>query len=202
MKEDLNKVEKKNRDIDLFSSNIKLNCYFNLFENGRYELNSNSRVDALYSIPIYENSVNGYLLQCYENGCVNKVYISSLLQKQRDYSYSNGKYPNVSLIYCKIIKEDCLIGVKIKRNEDISFKIHRTINITNREHTHLKGYKIVYDKYSKIEYVILPNSIIDGVKRIIFESFTANGKSIYNKYYENEFNIIEKYIPNLYTKNS
>lgn len=199
MEEDLNKVN-KSTNIDLFSSNTKLNCYFNLFENGRYELNSNSRLDALYSIPIYESSVNGYLLQCYENGCVNKVYISSLLQKQRDYSYSNGKYPNVNLVYCKIIEEDCLIGIQIKKHGDVFFKVHRTLNITNREQTHLKGYKVVYEKNSKLEYIILPNNILESVRRIVFESFTANGKSIYNKYYENEFEIIEKYIPNLYKK--
>lgn len=188
-------LEKSNQ-VDLFSDGSIL-CYFNLFGNGKYKLQSAANYDALFSLPIYNTSKKGFLLQCYDNGCVNKVYIESLLEKKTDHLYSNGKYPTANLIYCKIIEKDCLIGIKIKKREDILFKIHRTINITNREQTHLKGYKVVYDKNFKLEYIILPNDLIEGAKRLVFESFAANGKSVYNKYYNEEWLNIKKFFPNL-----
>ena len=55
----------------------------------------------------------------------------------------------------------------------------------------------MYQNFVKIEYNVLPKDIYEEIKRLVFTSFTAEGKSVHNKYYENEWKIIEQYIPRL-----
>ena len=104
---------------------------------------------------------------------------------------------NANILYLKLIEEDAIIALKIKRGLETVFKAHKTENISNRELLHLQGYKVVYQKSEKIEYIILPNKIHDDIKRLIFTSFTAEGKSVHNTYYENEWKKIKQFIPSL-----
>ena len=151
----------------------------------------------MFSLPIEERFKDGFLLQCYDNGHINKVYVNSILEKRMNYLYSNGKNPNANILYLKLIEEDAIIALKIKRGLETVFKAHKTENISNRELLHLQGYKVVYQKSEKIEYIILPNKIHDDIKRLIFTSFTAEGKSVHNTYYENEWKKIKQFIPSL-----
>ena len=114
-----------------------------------------------------------------------------------NYHYSNGKNPNANILYLKLIEEDAIIALKIKRGLETVFKAHKTENISNRELLHLQGYKIVYQNIESIEYKILPKNIYEDIKRLVFTSFTAEGKSVHNNYYENEWKIIEQFIPKL-----
>ncbi|WP_291122327.1 hypothetical protein, partial [Flavobacterium sp. UBA6046] len=79
----------------------KILRYFNLFENGTYKLQENPENFCLHSLPISKKYRNGYLLQCYDNGHINKVYVKTLLDKRIDYNYSNGKNPNAKIQYLK-----------------------------------------------------------------------------------------------------
>lgn len=189
-------LEKSNQ-VNLFSYDSKILCYFNLFSDNTYKVQQHSEDNCLFSIPIDEKFKDGFLLQCYDNGHVNKVYVNSILEKKMDYHYSNGKNPNANILYLKLIEEDAIIALKIKRGLETVFKAHKTENISNRESLHLQGYKVVYQHNEKIEYKILPNNIYGDIKRLVFTSFSAEGKSIYNSYYENEWKVIKRFIPNL-----
>jgi hypoxanthine phosphoribosyltransferase len=96
-----------------------------------------------------------------------------------------------------LIEEDAIIALKIKRGLETVFKAHKTENISNRELLHLQGYKIVYQNIESIKYKILPKNIYEDIKRLVFTSFTAEGKSVHNTYYENEWKKIKQFIPNL-----
>ena len=61
----------------------------------------------------------------------------------------------------------------------------------------MQGYKVVYQTTENIEYKILPKNIYGDIKRLVFTSFSAEGKSVHNSYYENEWNVIKRFIPNL-----
>ncbi len=144
--------------------------------------------------------INGYLLQCYDNGHINKVYVKTLLDKRIDYNYSNGKNPNAKIQYLKLIENDTIIGLKFNKGREIIFKAHKTENISNREQLHLQGYKVIYQSFENIEYKVFPKNISNEINRLIYESFNASGKQTNNKNYENEWNIIQKFIPNLTEK--
>ncbi|WP_278352500.1 AAA family ATPase [Chryseobacterium gleum] len=183
--------------VDLFSSESKILCYFNLFNDNSYKIQEYSDESSLYSLPIEEKYKNGFLLQCYDNGHINKVYVKSILDKRINYHYSNGKNPNAKVLYLKLIEEDSIISLKIKRGSETVFKAHKTEKISNRELLHLQGYKVVYQNVDSIEYKVLPKNISQNIQRLIFTSFTAEGKSVWNNYYENEWNIIKRFIPKL-----
>jgi hypothetical protein len=189
-------LEESNQ-VNLFSYDSKILCYFNLFSDNTYKIQEHSEENCLFSLPIDEKFKNGFLLQCYDNGHINKVYVNSIIEKRMNYHYSNGKNPNANILYLKLIEEDAIIALKIKRGLETVFKAHKTENISNRELLHLQGYKIVYQNNESIEYKILPKNVYEDIKRLVFTSFTAEGKSVYNNYYDNEWKIIEQFIPKL-----
>ena len=189
-------LEESNQ-LDLFSKKTKVLCYFNLFSDNTYKIQEHPNEDCLFSLPIQEKFKDGFLLQCYDNGHINKVYVKSILHKRRDYHYSNGKNPNANILYLKLIEEDTIIALKIKRGLETVFKAHNTENISNRELLHLQGYKIVYQNNENIEYKVLPKNIYEDIKRLVFTSFMAEGKSVHNNYYGNEWRIIKQFIPRL-----
>ena len=178
----------------------KILRYFNLFENGTYKLQENPEHFCLHSLPISKKYRNGYLLQCYDNGHINKVYVKTLLDKRIDYNYSNGKNPNAKIQYLKLIEDDAIIGLKFNKGKEIIFKAHKTENISNREQLHLQGYKVIYQSFENIEYKVFPKNISEDINRLTYESFNANGKQTNNKNYENEWNIIQKFMPNIINK--
>ena len=187
----------ESNQVDLFSDETKILCYFNLFNDNTYKIQEVADESSLFSLPIEEKYKNGFLLQCYDNGRINKVYVKSILDKRMDYHYSNGKNPNAKILYLKLIEEDSIIALKIKRDKETVFKAHKTERISNRELLHLQGYKVVYQNTDSIEYKILPKNIYQDIQRLVFTSFTAEGKSVFNNYYENEWNIIKQFIPKL-----
>ena len=189
-------LEESNQ-VNLFSYDSKILCYFNLFSDNTYKVQEHSEENCLFSLPIDEKFKDGFLLQCYDNGHINKVYVNSILEKRMNYHYSNGKNPNANILYLKLIEEDAIIALKIKRGLETVFKAHKTENISNRELLHLQGYKVVYQTTENIEYKILPKNIYEDIRRLVFTSFTAEGKSVHNNYYENEWKIIEQFIPKL-----
>ncbi|MFZ4861744.1 AAA domain-containing protein [Sphingobacterium sp. Mn56C] len=189
-------LEESNQ-LNLFSYDSKILCYFNLFSDNTYKIQEHSEENCLFSLPIDEKFKEGFLLQCYDNGHINKVYVNSILEKRMNYHYSNGKNPNANILYLKLIEEDAIIALKIKRGLETVFKAHKTENISNRELLHLQGYKVVYQPTENIEYKILPKNIYGDIKRLIFKSFSAEGKSVHNSYYENEWKVIKRFLPNL-----
>lgn len=193
----INEHSKELIQTDLFSSHTKIICYFNLFSDNTYKVQENPEENCLFSLPIDEKYKGGFLLQCYDNGHINKVYVSSILEKRINYHYSNGKNPNANLIYLKLIDGESIISLKMKRGLDTVFKAHKTENISTRELLNLQGYKVVYQDYESIEYKILPKNIYEDIKRLVFTSFTAEGKSVLNNYYDREWKIIKQFIPTL-----
>lgn len=183
--------------VDLFSNEAKILCYFNLFNDNTYKIQEHSDNSCLFSLPLEEKFKDGFLLQCYDNGHINKVYVKSILEKRLNYHYSNGKNPNANILYLKFIQEDAIIALKIKRGSETVFKAHKTENISNRELLHLQGYKVIYQNNESIEYKILPKKIYEDIKRLVFTSFTAEGKSVHNNYYDSEWKIIKGFMPKL-----
>lgn len=182
---------------DLFLDNPdKIIRYFNLYDSGIYIMSEKNIIDANYTLPIKTSQKNGYLLQCYESGHVNKVYVSTLLSRKIDKEYMNGLNHDDTLKLLLIIETEKVIGIFFYENGVRKFKAHLTENISCREQLHLQGYKVIYNEFDKIEYQILPLKIQDDITRLIFQSFTATGKPVNNSYYDNEWSIINEAIIN------
>ena len=167
--------------------------YLNLFSSGIYTLTEENPLQADFVIPIKSNQKKGFLLQCYESGHINKVFISVLLSRKIGKKYMNGLNTNDKLIKVTVIEAEKIIGIYFTENGEKKFKAHLTENISCREQLHLQGYKVIYNDYEQIDYKILPIEIKEDINRLVFNSFTANGKPISNNYYEKEWTILKKF---------
>ena len=179
---------------DLLTNNHDLILrYLNLFKNGTYVLTNESPIEADYILPIKESHKNGYLFQCYESGHINKVYVSALLSRKIGKKYINGLNQTDNLVFLKIIENEMIVGIYFFENGIKKFKAHLTENISCREQLHLKGYKVIYNTFDRVEYKFFPLRIKDEINKLIFHSFTANGKPLINNYYKKEWSILESF---------
>lgn len=201
------KINKHKSFIDMIEENLEetnkikietekseILCFFNLFFDNTYKIQEFPEEDCLYSLPIEEKYKNGFLLQCYDNGHINKVNVKTILEKKMDYHYSNGKNPNANIIYLKLIEEESIISIIIKKGQERIFKAHYTENISTRDLLQLLGIKIVYQDYDEISYKILPIGLKGDIERLIYSSFAAEGKSMNNSYYENEWKVLSLFL--------
>ena len=178
--------------ITLTPTSDKVLRYFNLFKSGTYVLTDNEPLEAAdYVIPIKENHRKGFILQCYQSGHINKVYVSVLLSKRIGREYMNGLNKHSKLLEVFVIDSDQIIGIFSNENGRRKFKAHLTENISTREQLHLQGYKVIYNDFDRIEYKIFSLDIHNDIKRLVFQSFTANGKPVDNNYYESEWATIK-----------
>jgi hypothetical protein len=107
-------------------------AYLYIFINGKYLL-SRSKLSNLENYELLEiksNHKHGYLLQCYDNGCVNKVEVRTILNKTFGKFYSNAFSDHGNLIGLYIIENDCLIQINTKRYNNSFIKIFETSNIS------------------------------------------------------------------------
>ena len=190
------------QNVDSDSSTEGVIRYFNLFRTGTYFMTDANPLEADYVIPIQSSQKSGFLLQCYRSGHINKVYISTLLSKRIGKEYMNGLNKDGELIHIEVVESEKIVGIYFHEKGRKIFKAHLTENISTREQLHLKGYKVIYSKFDRISFKILPLEIHDKIKRLVFQSFTANGKPVDNKYYEAEWSIIKRHSTNHGAKKS
>ena len=186
-------LDEQFEQIDSRPSTDKILRYFNLFKSGTYILTDKEPLEADYVIPINEAYKTGFLLQCYKSGHVNKVHIPILISRKIGKEYMNGLNKDVELVHIEAVETEKIIGIYFNENGRRKFKAHLTENISTREQLHLQGYKVISNEFDRIEYNILPLSIYNDIKRLVFQNFTANGKPLNNSYYQSEWSIIKRY---------
>lgn len=174
-------------------SSDKIIRYLNIYTSGNYVLTEKDPLEANFVIPIKSYQRKGYLLQCYGSGHINKVRVEALLSKKIGKQYMNGLNKNDKLIYYPLIDSDQIIGIYFIENGRKKFKAHYTEKIPSRELLQLQGYKVLYNDFQSVEYKIYPLELANDISRLIFNSFTANGKPIDNSYYDNEWKIIRQH---------
>lgn len=167
--------------------------FFNLFSSGIYIMTDDNPLDAEFVVPIYDSQRKGFLLQCYDNGHVNKVNVITLQSKRLNKEYKNGLNRGAKLIHVSVIENDKLIGLYYRANGSKRFKAHLTSDITSREQLHLQGYKVLYGDFRSLSYKILPLEIHNDIDRLVFSSFTATGKPFENEYYKKEWKVLRKF---------
>ncbi len=178
--------------IDSNSSSNKIIRYFNLFESGEYILTDKEPLKADYVIPIQELHQKGFLIQCYNSGHINKVHIPTLLSKKIGRKYMNGFNKDGKLINIEAVETEKIIGIYFNENGCRKFKAHLTKNISTREQLHLQGYKVIYNDFDMLEYNVLPLDSYNDISRLVFQSFSANGKELDNIYYKKEWEALTK----------
>ncbi len=185
-------IEELSEQVISHSNGSEILRYFNLYNSGTYVLTENESLEADYVIPIKANHRSGFIMQCYSSGHINKVHVSVLLSKRIGKEYMNGTNRNGDLSFLKVIESEKIVGIYFSENGRKKFKAHLTENISSREQLHLQGYKVIYNDFEKIEFEFLPLEIKNDISRLIYQSFTANGKPMDNNYYETEWQTLKR----------
>lgn len=172
-------------------------AYLYIFINGKYLLSS-SKISSLENYEILEiksNHKHGYLLQCYDNGCVNKVEIRTILNKTFGKFYSNAFSDQGNLIGLHIIESDCLLQINTKRYNNNFIKIFETSNISTHSLLNLKGNNLVQVDFDLLEnFSILESKHRNKIERLIYSSKQSLGVNVNNKSYSNELEYLSRII--------
>jgi hypothetical protein len=179
--------------IDYNSKTPKILAHLYIFINGKYLISREKLTNfkGAEEIIIYDNMKKGFLLQCYDNGCVNKVEVRTLLDKTFNFPYSGAYSLEGNLIGLFLIKEDCIIEVKSTRNEIKYVKLFNTSKITTHSHLKLKGNNIIQEDFDKLDsFKIIDNIHKDRLSRIIYSSKQRLGIKVDNREYKEEINYL------------
>lgn len=163
-------------------------CFFNLYQSGSYILSQNKKDDADLVLAIEPQYKNGYLLQCYGNGHVNKFKVSALLKRSLNKDYKNGFNTKTSMPKLMLLEKDEIIGIFFNELGKKVFKAHLTSKLPEKDNLLIQGYKVIYNEFfSDPEYRIITLDKEDDIKRLTFDSFNARGKPMDNAYYKKEW---------------
>ena len=176
----INKIEKINNTNEIIR-------YFNLNEDGTYTLDVEQKPNSFKTITINKKDKQGYLLQGYDNGHLNKVLISALLTKTVGRVYKNGFNTEAKLIFLKVISKEEILAINFIESGVKKFKAHLTENISSREELRLQGIKVIYNNFSKLSFKVLSIEKFKKIERLVFQKFTALGKPLSNSYYSDEW---------------
>jgi hypothetical protein len=180
-------------EMTIYNDKSEILRYFNLYSSGTYIMTEGKPLETDYVLPIKSDQRQGYLLQCYDSGHINKVFVSTLLARKINKEYMNGLNLNDQLSLLTIIDSEKILGLYFYENGKKKFKAHLTENISCRELLHLQGYKVIYNNFSRLEYKILPLEIKSDIDRLVYQSFSASGKPIDNEYFDREWTILKKF---------
>jgi hypothetical protein len=150
-------------------------------------------LEADYILPIKSDQRHGFVLQCYDSGHVNKVFVSTLLARKLNKEYMNGVNLSDKLSLLTVIESEKILALYFYENGKKKFKAHLTENISCRELLHLQGFKVIYNNFSRLEYKILPLELKSDIDRLVYQSFSANGKPLDNDYFDAEWTVLKKF---------
>lgn len=189
------KSENNNLNIDYNIATNSIIAYMYIYINGKYII-SRKKLDTQKSaeeILIYNNFKKGFLLQCYDNGCVNKIEVRTILEKTLGRIYSNGFSLQGNLIGLFLIQEDCLLQVNTIRNNIEYVKIVDTEIISTHNQLNLKGNNIVQEDFDLLSaFKIIDKSHREKLNRITYKSKQSLGVKIDKSSYKSEIDYLSK----------
>ena len=124
-----------------------------LCTDGTYTLQHTETTEKL------SNTGTFFLIQCYSNGCINKVPIEDFIALRYKYNYSHGFYPLATLLATSVVSREDSICVKYMKNgieQSISIDIQK---IRSHSMLGLRGVEVIgtsFDGKSPLARMAVP----------------------------------------------
>lgn len=143
---DKNKITPDRNSVEI--EDLLIYLYF--YENNTYELSLKEKDVYLYRAPLLNKYRTGFLLLCYDNACVNKMEIQSVISKNADKKYKNAlsQQGELMVTYCSVDKG--WIGVISEKSDKEYLKIYSVSDIATHRVLGLKGNQIVQGDFDRI----------------------------------------------------
>lgn len=164
--------------------------YLYIYHDNTYSISATKKEQYKFEVPITEKYRFGHLLFCYDNACVNKVDVRSIINKSFNMIYMNAVSNRGKLM--RIIKSlpNEQIAIETKRFNKNYVKLYDIDKISEHRIMGLKGNCIVQEDFDEVvgyyHYESLPGSL-DVFKR---ESRQGFGSEV-SKYAE-EYELLQK----------
>ncbi len=188
--------DKENEEVSEPDEEVVI-AYFSLFLSGDYAITrSKPHTRNLRKLlPIKKGDEDGFLLQGYDNGCVNKIKISTLLKKRFGFEYKNGISEDGKLLFLSVIPDERLLRIVSLKDEVEYVKMYHTKNISVHELLYLKGNMIVPKNIDTLmSYSVVEDSYAKLLNRMIAGSKHSIGKRKNHPDFLDEFKILAQII--------
>lgn len=107
--------------------------------------------DAVACIAIDASMKNMYIIQCYNNGCVNKMPVRNLYNMQFDYRYKNGLYKDAVLQKVMIISNEDYVLITSRQQTNRYLKLYPIWDISAHASLGLRGNQLLSQNYEVVE---------------------------------------------------
>lgn len=135
--------------------------------------------DSVATIVIDTTMKNLFIIQCYDNGCVNKMPVRNLYNMQYNFLYKNALYKEAVLQKVMILSNEDYLLVTSRQHTERFVKIYPIIEISAHSALGLKGNQVLSQNYEAIEsWNLIPQSLIKNCEKLIYTSGSSLGKKI------------------------
>lgn len=136
----------------LNSSENNLLGFLYIFSNNTYFISTSDEgiINYLFKIPITEKHKYGSILLCYDNACVNRLEVRSILNRPFNKFYMNAMSEHGNLMSVFISSPNDEIAISVKRYEKLYIKMYAVSKITEHRIIGLKGNCIVQEDFDQV----------------------------------------------------
>lgn len=192
-----NGLFRKSENINKCNYRIKYDdVCFTLYDDGSYIIEQFEDVSNDIENTIEVNGLSGYmLLQCYENGYVNKIPLTQVFNNRKDFKFKNGIYDDSSLQGIFIAAEGDFVLVRLSNGTGSKLAIIPVSYIYQHSQLGLKGYKVIKQART-LSWHILCESDKSNLSKILENENLPVEISLESKVYKYEVDWLNKMICN------
>lgn len=123
-----------------------------IFNDNTYTVTSNplENVAYMFMVEITEKYKYGSILLCYDNACINRLEVRSILNKSFNKTYMNAMSSYGNLMTVKLALPSDEIAIEVKRFNKYYLKIYSVGKITEHTIIGLKGNCIVQEDFDQV----------------------------------------------------
>lgn len=180
---------------EAFQEGKEIHAYLTLLENGGYMLTDDYSYSdfALLTLAIATDEVGGNLLLCYDNGCVNRIPLKTLLKKKRRYAYKNGVNKDARLMFATIENGEPYILCRTNKQGGEYYKMFSMEKIKQNVDLTTKGTPLFsYDFGEVAQWEVLPETEAGRLEKLVCDKLQYQGVAIHAETIAAERKLLEK----------
>lgn len=165
---------------------------------GTYQIGPNlDSKDVLVKLNVDENCKNNYLLQCYDNGCINKVPVKNFFNMQKNYQYKNGVNKDANLMQVIIASDSDFVAIISRQGVNKYIKIFPVSGISAHTTLGLRGNQLLSQNYDLVvAFYVVPLSAVSYVEKLITSTRSNLGRKMDSPAFRREVTWFEKNLIN------
>lgn len=175
----------------------------NFYDDGTYVLGSKIQgQEILVHLSVSEEQKNMFLLQCYDNGCINKVPVKNFFNMQKGYRYKNGINQDANLLQVIIASNSDFVAITCRQGIDDYIKIFPIIEISAHTTLGLKGNQLLSQNYDVVlGFYAVTASSISNLQRLVSSTRSNLGRKMSSSSFEHEIVYFKEMQNNQFHKN-